>query len=84
MTYKHGNSRIEVMINNNLERENEMKRQAKQKEERKEKIYATLEAIGLVVGLFLMICEPVELWGFAFNFIGLFIAFISVKLAIER
>ena len=56
----------------------------KQKEERKEKIYTVLEMAGLIGGLLLASCEPVELWGFAFNFIGLGLAFISVKLAIER
>ena len=61
-----------------------MKRQVKQKEERKEKIYTVLETVGLIGGLILASCEPVELWGFVFNFIGLFIAFISVKLATER
>lgn len=60
------------------------RRDKKQKEERKEKIYTTLEIIGLIGGLLLASCEPVELWGFVINFAGLGIAFLSIKVAIER
>lgn len=59
----------------------------KQKEERKEKIYKiykTLETVGLMGGLILASCEPVELWGFVINFAGLGIAFPSIKVATER
>ena len=56
----------------------------KQKEERKEKIYKTLETVGLIGGLILASCEPVELWGFVINFAGLGIAFLSIKVATER